>query len=158
LIFVSLGTHEQPFERAIDLVEPLAPGHVVVVQHGHTPPRYDRAGMVWNRFVAYEQVVELMLEADAVVCHAGVGTVMTALGLGRTPVVVPRLARLGEHVDDHQLQITAALVERGLAVPVYEGGDMRAALREAARQRSGTLAVSGDLREAVRLAAMGAAA
>jgi hypothetical protein len=55
-------------------------------------------------------------EADAVVTHAGVGAALEALEAGRRPLLVPRLARHGEHVDDHQLQVAGELERRGLAV------------------------------------------
>jgi beta-1,4-N-acetylglucosaminyltransferase len=155
LILVSLGTHEQPFERALDLVEALAGEEDVVVQHGHTPARPGTSGVRWLRFVSYEEMVALVREASGVLCHAGVGTVMTTLGLGRTPVVVPRLRRLGEHVDDHQLQITRALAARGLVVPLYEDDDPLAALQAAAANPVTGTGSTGDLKEAVRLAALG---
>ena len=54
--------------------------------------------------------------ADAVVVHSGVGAALEALDAGRRPLLVPRLERHGEHVDDHQLQVAGELERRGLAV------------------------------------------
>ncbi len=51
-----------------------------------------------------------------VIAHAGVGSALTALEAGRLPILVPRLERFGEHVDDHQLQIADHLQNRGLAL------------------------------------------
>jgi predicted glycosyltransferase len=64
--------------------------------------------------MAFEDVVDTMAQADSVVCHAGVGTIMTALQAGHTPVVVPRQAGRGEHVDDHQMDIASRFAERGM--------------------------------------------
>jgi UDP-N-acetylglucosamine transferase subunit ALG13 len=69
---------------------------------------------VWIEFMPYEEVVDTMAKADSVICHAGVGTIMTALKAGHTPVVIPRQAQHGEHVDDHQLDIATRFAERGL--------------------------------------------
>jgi len=55
-------------------------------------------------------------EADVVVAHAGVGTALAALEVGKCPVLVPRRLVHGEHVDDHQTQIATELGSRGLAV------------------------------------------
>jgi len=129
LILTVLGTDEHPFERALDAIEPLRATHELVVQHGHTPPR-DWAEVRWLDFIAYETLMSLMREADAIVCHAGVGTIMTILSLGRRPVVIARLAAHGEHVDDHQLQIVAKLTERGYLVPVKSGAEIAAAIDE----------------------------
>lgn len=54
--------------------------------------------------------------ADVVVVHAGVGAALEALDAGRRPLVVPRLKRFGEHVDDHQLEVAHELERRGLAI------------------------------------------
>jgi UDP-N-acetylglucosamine transferase subunit ALG13 len=68
----------------------------------------------WVEFMRFEEVVNTMIKADSVVCHAGVGTIMTALQAGHTPTVIPRQARYGEHVDNHQLDIATRFAERGL--------------------------------------------
>ena len=54
--------------------------------------------------------------ADVVVSHAGVGTFLRCLQAGSVPVLVPRRARFGEHVDDHQEQIATVADARGLAL------------------------------------------
>ena len=51
----------------------------------------------------FDELVEHVRRARVVVSHAGVGSVLTALANGKRPVVVPRLHRFGEAVDDHQL-------------------------------------------------------
>jgi UDP-N-acetylglucosamine--N-acetylmuramyl-(pentapeptide) pyrophosphoryl-undecaprenol N-acetylglucosamine transferase len=148
LIFLTLGTHEQPLSRAIDVLVPLAHEHEIVVQHGHTPARHDLPGFRWERFIGLEQMEEHILAAEAVFCHAGVGCIMTAVGHGRTPVVIPRLSSLGEHVDDHQLQIASHFEARGLVVTCGLGDDPREAIE---RARLGRVALAGDgtLRRAV---------
>jgi UDP-N-acetylglucosamine transferase subunit ALG13 len=62
--------------------------------------------------------------ASAVVCHAGVGSIMTAIAHGHTPVVIPRLRRYDEHVDDHQLQIAEEFEREGLVIAVRESQDL----------------------------------
>lgn len=125
LILLSLGTHQQPFPRAIDLVEPIARnGENLIIQHGSTPPRPEMPNTVWIEFMPYEEVVDVMAKADSVICHAGVGTIMTALKGGHTPVVIPRLAQHGEHVNDHQLDIATRFAERGLVRCVTSETDL----------------------------------
>ena len=148
MIFVALGTHEQPFERALDAVAPLARRDTVVVQHGHTPPRLELEAD-WIEFADYETIVDLMAGSAAVVCHAGVGTIMTALAAGKTPVVVPRLQRFGEHVDDHQLQITETFAQRGFVVHCTEEGDIAACVDRAVASSRVVRSHRGDLTAAV---------
>ena len=155
MIFLSLGTHEQPFDRAIDAVLSVAGGEEVVVQHGHTPARAALPACRWLEFTPYERVVELMRDADVVACHAGVGTIITAMSLGRKPVVLPRLACHGEHVDDHQLQITRHFAEKGFVfawTPEADLASLVAKARGAVLERERG---SGDLRRAIVRAALG---
>ena len=56
--------------------------------------------------------------------HAGVGSILTCLRLGRTPLVVPRQSRFGEHVDDHQVELTRALANDRKVIPVWDLGDL----------------------------------
>ena len=69
-----------------------------------------------TRCVRPAQIREAMAAADLVIAHAGVGSALTALDQGRAPVLLPRLHRFDEMVDDHQLMIAAELESRGLAV------------------------------------------
>lgn len=116
MIFVTLGTHEQPFDRALDLVANLAPRDTVLVQHGATRPRSDLSGVEWAEYLDWAPLTARMRDADVVITHAGVGSAVTAIRAGKKPVLVPRLARYGEHVDDHQLQLAERLAKFGLAV------------------------------------------
>lgn len=116
MIFVTLGTHEQPFDRALDLVIALARRDSVLVQHGATRPRPGLSGVEWSEYLDWAPLTARMRDADVVVTHAGVGSAVTAIRAGKKPVLVPRLARYGEHVDDHQLQLAERLAEFGLAL------------------------------------------
>ncbi len=149
MILLTLGTDHHPFERALDLVLPLGDEKSVLVQHGHTPPRLNARGTRWLPFVGYLELVELMRAASSIVCHGGVGTIVTALEVGRAPVVIPRLRRFGEHVDDHQLQIAADYAARGHVVICEQAGALRSALAAARRLRRPPSRLSGELKRAV---------
>jgi UDP-N-acetylglucosamine--N-acetylmuramyl-(pentapeptide) pyrophosphoryl-undecaprenol N-acetylglucosamine transferase len=117
-----MGTHEAPFHRMLDLFEPaMSDAPKVVVQYGHTTPRDSLPHAVWREYMSYEEVVDAMNSADTVICHAGVGTIMTALKLGHSPIVVPRFRRYDEHVDDHQVDIAERLEEQGLITCISPG-------------------------------------
>lgn len=152
MIFVALGTDEHPFRRAVDIVAPLAGEHELVVQHGHTTPT-GIPGARWLEFMPYEDVVATMTGSDAVVCHSGVGTIMTALGCGKRPLVLVREARHGEHVDDHQRQIAKALSDRGLVITITSTGELRAALEDTSSVTWDPGTRRDDLRRAVAAAA-----
>jgi UDP-N-acetylglucosamine transferase subunit ALG13 len=145
VIFVTLGTQEFPFDRllaGLDGVE-----EELVVQGGPSTVRPD--GAAWFDYLSYTEVRELARRARVVVCHAGVGSVMTAVAEGKRPVVVPRLKRYGETVDDHQLPFAKRLAEAGLVTLVEDASRLREAIAQtpappASLGRAGGLAA--DLR------------
>jgi UDP-N-acetylglucosamine--N-acetylmuramyl-(pentapeptide) pyrophosphoryl-undecaprenol N-acetylglucosamine transferase len=131
---VALGTEVWPFTRAVDRVLELLPDAEITWQVGVTDYVHGRDQL--QRWMPPTELRRAMREADVVIAHAGVGTVLAALGEGKVPVVLPRLAAQREHVDDHQVEGAAMLDRRSLAVSVdpddltYDGL-MRAASLEA---------------------------
>jgi UDP-N-acetylglucosamine transferase subunit ALG13 len=121
LIFVTLGTHHDPFPRLIDGLREIADAELVV-QHGHSPAPASAAKVM--PFLPYPDLVGQIRTAYAVITHAGVGSILTCLRLGKTPLVVPRQRQFGEHVDDHQVELTRALAEAGKVIPVWDVADL----------------------------------
>ncbi len=115
MIFVTIGTHE-PFARLLQALDRFPGDEEIVVQCGLSPVRPTRATCV--DFLTYDELVTHVRNARVVVAHAGVGTIMTSIENGKRPVVVPRLARLGEAVDDHQLELARRLDRAGLVTIV----------------------------------------
>ena len=114
MIVVMVGTNKYPFDRLVRAADELATLDDVVVQKGTSTVRVTLAESV--DFVPFDKMVALVTKARLVITHAGVGSIVVSLSQGQIPLVVPRLARFGEHVDDHQLQIAAAFSSRGFAV------------------------------------------
>jgi len=109
-----------PFARLVSALGCYAAAHpdeVVWVQHGDAalPP-----GLNGEPVVSRTRLMQLMKEADVVVSHAGCGTMLDALSLGHFPVVVARRRALGEHVNDHQLELLDALEQADRIVAVRD--------------------------------------
>lgn len=134
-VVVTLGTMETyGFRRLVDrLVEILPVESRVTWQVGAT----DVTGLDIDgrRAVPAEEMHAELAEADLVVAHAGTGTALSCLEVGRKPLLVPRSARHGEHVDDHQHQTARYLSERGLATVETVESLTLEALHAAARGR-----------------------
>ena len=112
---VSLGTQDgYGFDRLVAALAPLLAGAEVLWQTG--PQDVSRFGVEGRASVPHAELAAAIAEADVVVSHAGVGAALTAIEAGRCPVLVPRLARFDEHIDDHQVQIAQELDRRGLAI------------------------------------------
>ena len=117
-VVVTLGTTRQvEFRRLVQrLLEILPPQADVLWQTGHTDT--SDLGISGHFVIPERDLVQAMDDADVVVSHAGVGTALAALEVGKCPVLVPRRPAHGELVDDHQLQIAQELGHRGLSVSV----------------------------------------
>jgi UDP-N-acetylglucosamine transferase subunit ALG13 len=150
LIFATVGTHQQPFERMLDGLLSLPNPAEVVVQYGYgQPPRGVGRAVA---FMSFGEMEESFGAADTVITHAGVGSILCARRAGHVPIVVPRLRALGEHVDDHQVELTRALAARGAVEPVWEGDELADAVERVPPKSSDLLAspTVGPLAEAVR--------
>lgn len=128
MILVTVGTNETRFDRLLDAVQGLELDEELVVQYGSCSVRPSPARL--HEEVAYQELVELARGARAVVSHAGVGIVLTCLANGKRPIVMPRLKRFREAVDDHQLHFGRRLAAQGLVTLVENADSLRAALAD----------------------------
>ena len=78
-----------------------------------------------------------MEEASAVVAHAGMGTIITALELGKPILVVPRLGRLEETHNDHQVATAKRLAEDNLVLAAYDEAEFAEQMKVLEQQSGG---------------------
>lgn len=122
MIFATVGTHGDGFPRMLAALETLGDVDELVVQYGHgTPPANATRA---EAFLPFNAIMELFARADLVITHAGVGSILLASRAGHVPVVMPRIARLGEHVDDHQVELARALEARGGVLVCWEAAEL----------------------------------
>jgi UDP-N-acetylglucosamine transferase subunit ALG13 len=150
VIFVTVGTHPQPFSRLLDALGPLAELDELVVQHGAGPAPAEAT--LAEAFLPAREVVDLVQHARAVVMHAGIGSFLVAWRAGHVPILVPRQRALGEHVDDHQAEIARTLARHGQAVAVWDIADLAPAVRNAPPMGAPRVASSQAIQGAVRRA------
>lgn len=134
--FVSLGNALQPFARLLEGIGRLAARlpQPVIVQHGHTP--FHDGACLPAPFLGMDEFIEHIHNADLLIMHAGAGSIMHAVEAGKVPVVMPRRAVFGEHVNDHQVEFAQALAEAGKVVMANTPDDLAHAVEEAmARQK-----------------------
>lgn len=114
MIFVTVGTHEQQFNRLIKCVDELkASGKIdqeVIIQTGFCD--YEPKACKWQKLFGYEEMSKLVSEADIVITHGGPASFISVLQSGKMPIVVPRKLSFGEHVNDHQVQFCSAVEEK----------------------------------------------
>jgi UDP-N-acetylglucosamine transferase subunit ALG13 len=131
LVVALAGTDHHPFDRLVTWMDAAAthrPDVRFVVQHGATrPPQVAEA----QEFLTQGQLLALLAEASAVVCHGGPGTIMDARNAGHVPLCLPRDPRLGEHVDGHQQRFAAHVGQAGVVRVVASLDQLRVELDRA---------------------------
>jgi len=125
VIFVTVGG-QLPFDRLIHAVDQWAADEQrsdVFAQIGssQSPPSH----IQWERFLTPPDFRAKARSADVIIAHAGMGSILTALDVGRPIIVMPRRAHLGEHRNDHQL---ATVNRLGKDVGIIVGKDEEALL------------------------------
>jgi len=140
VVLVTVGNATQPFSRLLEAVDRLIGEGVfnhapVLIQCGHAGG-FQARHCEQRDFLAMDEFVGALRQAELVIAHGGAGTLFHLLQAGKVPIVMPRRAQYGEHVDDHQYELVQALSEEGRVIPAYEAVDLPAAI-EQARQWNG---------------------
>lgn len=123
MIFVTVGTHEQPFNRLVKKVDELvSEGAIkehVVVQTGFST--YEPKNCEWHKMMSFEDMQRCLKDARIVITHGGPSSFIEALQFGKVPIVVPRREEYNEHVNDHQVDFTKLIEDRmNNIIPVYD--------------------------------------
>ena len=118
MIFITLGTQDKPFNRLLEAVDKeIEKGTIkgrVVVQAGCT--KYESPNMEIFDLIPIDEFDKMEGECDLLITHGGVGSIVGALTRGRKVIAVPRLAKYGEHINDHQLQIIENFDKEGYII------------------------------------------
>ncbi len=113
---VSVGTMEDYSFREffVRLADILSEADSVLWQTGSTD--VSDLNIDGKEVVPAHELEQAMREADVVIAHAGTGTALTSLRMGKRPILVPRDSSHGQHIDDHQFQTASLLDNMGLAL------------------------------------------
>ena len=118
MIFVTVGTHEQQFNRLLQEMDRLVKENLiedeVFIQSGYSDytPKY----CSYSKFLPYQEMEKCIEKADIVITHGGPASFMKVLSVGKIPIVVPRLSRFGEHVNDHQLEFIHKVLDKNYEI------------------------------------------
>lgn len=115
MILVLLGTQNNSFTRLLDAIEEnIKNGNIqdeVIVQAGFT--KYESDNMKIFSMIDKNEFSRLQNDADLIITHGGVGSIVSSLEKGKKVIVVPRQKKYGEHVNNHQMQIAKRFKEQG---------------------------------------------
>ncbi len=123
MILVMLGTQKHQFNRLLKMVDELDTKKKIVIQTGLTP--YDG---IHESFSFSKELNTYINRANIIITHGGVGSIMEALEANKQVIVVPRLAKYGEHVDDHQQEICLKLEQDKLVMQASNTKELQACI------------------------------
>ena len=122
MIFVTVGTHEQPFDRLLKYIDKIVGEGLIkekiIVQKGYT--NYKLQNCESYKLLGYDEMKKYIEEARVVITHGGPASFMSPLAIGKTPIVVPRKKQFNEHVNDHQLLFAREVEKRMKNIIVVE--------------------------------------
>ena len=133
MIFVTVGSQKFQFDRLLRSIdEQIASGKIkdeIFAQIGfstYRPKHYK-----FENFLDREEFEKKVLESEIVITHGGTGAIVGTLKKGKKVIAVPRLAKYGEHVDDHQLQIIGQFGAHEMICACYEPEKLSEAIAKA---------------------------
>ena len=112
MIFVTVGTHEQQFNRLVEAIDKIAKesNEKYFVQTGFSD--YEPQYCEWKKMCTYDEMQEKIEEARIVITHGGPSSFISPLQKCKIPIVVPRTKRYNEHVNDHQVKFCKEVSDR----------------------------------------------
>ena len=131
MILVTVGSQKFQFNRLLQEIDKLIEEKVikekVFAQIGvsdYIPKNYE-----YKDFLTQDEFNKKIDECDTLITHAGTGVIVNALKKEKKVIAVPRLAKYGEHVDDHQIQLIDEFKELNFIEPAYEVSDIKECLK-----------------------------
>ena len=133
MIFITVGTHPQQFNRLLAEVDRLIEkGRIkvkVFAQSGYST--YRPKNYSWENFLTDEDYNGKIKAADIIITHSGAGSIITALSQRKKLIIVPRLSKFGEHTNDHQIDLARKIKEKNLGEAVFDVSDLEKAIKGA---------------------------
>lgn len=130
MVFVTVGSQKFPFDRLIQKVDEMVRAHVLADVFIQTGGSRVVPCCPHQAFCQQGQFGELLGACDVLITHGGAGTMVDAVKRGKRTIVVPRLARYGEHVDDHQMELAKQFHDLGLVYVCLDVDQLPQALQE----------------------------
>ncbi len=124
MIFVTVGSQE-PFDRLIRAVDEWAllrarsDVFAQIASSTFHPEHID-----FTQFLEPAQFNRVMQEAQVIVAHAGMGSIISALEMGKPIVVMPRRASFRETRNDHQVATAERFGAQGRIIVANDEQDL----------------------------------
>ncbi|MFB8623566.1 Uncharacterised protein [Enterococcus casseliflavus] len=131
MIFITLGSQKFQFNRLLQWMDQIIDEKIIddemFAQIGYSD--YHPKNFSFCNFLNRKEFLEMIDKADLVISHAGTGSIVTALKLKKKVIVVPRKAVFGEHIDDHQYEITKNFTDLNFLYGCTEFKEMKTKIK-----------------------------
>ena len=129
MILVMLGTQNNSFERLLEELDKLKEKKIIkekiIVQAGYT--KYESKNLEVFDFIDKDKLEKYQDEADIIITHGGVGSIISSLKKDKKVIAVPRLKKYEEHVNDHQKDIVESFSDNGYIIGIQDVKELEAA-------------------------------
>ena len=130
MILVLLGTQNNSFHRLLEEIEEnIKDGTIkeeVIVQAGYTKFQTHRMRII--DLMSKEQLEKFQDEADLIITHGGVGSIISSIEKEKKVIAVPRMHEYGEHVNNHQKEIVKDFNDKGYIIGIEKVEDLKQAI------------------------------
>ena len=125
MIFITVGT-DRPFDRMLKVIDSWArdcqrEDVFAQIGEGAWEPGY----IQFTQFLEPAEFLHRLKQASVIISHAGMGTILTALLYGKTILVMPKLASLGEHRNEHQTATVRQMMNLGNVNAAFDEYELR---------------------------------
>ncbi len=132
MIFVTIGTQKFPFDRLLKKIDELIESgfikEKVIAQVGNSA--YSPRFYEYTDYIKEKRFNELLGKSRIIITHGGVGTITKGLTMHKKVLIVPRLKKYNEHVDDHQIEIAEIFYKMKYAMMCRDMNCLEDSIRE----------------------------
>lgn len=132
MIFITVGSQKFQFNRLLKKVDELIEEKLItdkvfaqIGSSDYKPKNYE-----YVDFMSQDEFSKKLDECNLLITHAGTGVIVNAVKREKKVIAIPRLAKYGEHVDDHQIQLIEQFDELNFIEPCYELDELENKLNE----------------------------
>ena len=131
MIFVTVGSQKFQFNRLLKKIDKLIEnGNIkeeVYTQVGVSD--YKPKNFKYTDFMTQDEFNKKINECSLVITHAGTGVIVNAVKKEKKVIATPRLAKYGEHVDNHQIQLIKEFEDLNFIEACYNIDDLEISLK-----------------------------
>lgn len=111
MIYATVGSQKFQFDRLLKELDNInSNGEEIFAQTGYS--NYSPKNYKFEKFLTFDEHIKKINQCNLLICHGGTSSIIEGLKYKKKVIVIPRLTKFNEHVDDHQLEISNVFKEK----------------------------------------------